>query len=102
VLAFGLVRGLALVEGTLHEPIALLPSALLPLVLLGAESLLLFAGTRLVLDSALADGWLKPFGALSQQSMQQQSARYSITEQSLQILVDQTAEYDRRLTKSYS
>ena len=65
VLAFGLVRGLALVEGTLHEPIALLPSALLPLILLGAESLLLFSGTRLVLDSALADGWLKPFGALS-------------------------------------
>ena len=65
VLAFGLVRGLALVEGTLHEPIALLPNALLPLILLGAESLLLFAGTRLVLDSALAGGWVKPFGALS-------------------------------------
>ncbi|XHX80112.1 MAG: hypothetical protein RBJ76_09355 [Stenomitos frigidus ULC029] len=65
VLAFGLVRGLALVEGTLHEPIALVPSTLLPLALLGAESLLLFAGTRLVLDSALASGWVKPFGALN-------------------------------------
>ncbi len=65
VLAFGLVRGLALVEGTLHEPIALLPGTLLPLALLGADSLLLFAGTRLVLDSALADGWVKPFGALN-------------------------------------
>ena len=65
VLAFGLVRGLALVEVTLHESIALVPSALLPLVLLGVESLLLFAGTRLVLDSALADGWVKPFGALN-------------------------------------
>jgi hypothetical protein len=65
VLAFGLVRGLALVEGILHEPIALLPSALLPLVLLVTESLLLFAGIRLVLDSALAGGWVKPFGALA-------------------------------------
>jgi hypothetical protein len=65
VLAFGLVRGLALVEGILHEPIALLPSALLPLVLLVTESLLLFAGIRLVLDSALAGRWVKPFGALA-------------------------------------
>lgn len=65
VLAFGLVRGLALVEGILHEPIALLPSALLPLVLLVTESLLLFAGIRLVLDSALAGGWVKPLGALA-------------------------------------
>jgi hypothetical protein len=65
VLAFGLVRGLALVEGILHESIALLPSALLPLVLLVTESLLLFAGIRLVLDGALAGGWVKPFGALA-------------------------------------
>ncbi|MBW4692755.1 MAG: hypothetical protein KME27_13435 [Lyngbya sp. HA4199-MV5] len=59
VLAFGLVRGLALVEGRLYEPISL-PA----LVIVGIESLLLFAGIRLVLDKALAAGWLKPFGLL--------------------------------------
>lgn len=60
VLAFGLVRGLAQVEGKLDEPIALLPS-----VMLGAESLLLFTGARFVLDTALWEGWVKPFGALT-------------------------------------
>lgn len=59
VLAFGLVRGLALLEGHLHEPIAFQP-----LVILGLESLLLFASARLVLDRALGSRWLKPFGLL--------------------------------------
>jgi hypothetical protein len=60
VLAFGLVRGLTQAEGKLDEAIALLP-----LVILGAESVLLFAGTRLVLDWVLRQGWVKPFGALT-------------------------------------
>jgi hypothetical protein len=60
VLAFGLVRALAIVEGRLQES-----PALLPLVILGGESLILFAGVRLVLDQALAAKWLKPFGSLS-------------------------------------
>lgn len=59
VLAFGLVRGLALAEGRLYEP-ASLPA----FALVGIESLLLFASIRLVLDRALAAGWLKPFGML--------------------------------------
>lgn len=59
VLAFGLVRGLAIAEEHLHEPIALLP-----LVALEIESLVLFASVRLVLEKALAAGWLKPFGSL--------------------------------------
>lgn len=57
-LAFGLVRALALVEGRLHEPIAVLP-----LVVLGGESLVLFAGVRLMLDHALTARWIKPFGS---------------------------------------
>ncbi|XGV95151.1 MAG: hypothetical protein ACAF41_20680 [Leptolyngbya sp. BL-A-14] len=60
VLAFGLVRALALVEGRLQES-----PALLPLLILGGESLILFAGVRLVLDQALAAKWIKPFGSLS-------------------------------------
>ncbi len=57
VLAFGLVRGLTQAEGKLDEA-----SALLPLVILGAESVLLFAGARIVLDWTLGQGWVKPFG----------------------------------------
>lgn len=60
VLAFGLVRGLAQAEGKLDESIALLP-----LVSLGVESVLLFAGVRMVLDWTLFQGWLKPFGTLT-------------------------------------
>ncbi len=58
VFAFGLVRGLALVEGRLDEPMVLQT-----LVSLGLESLLLFASVRFVLDGALVAGWLKPFGS---------------------------------------
>lgn len=57
VLAFGLVRGLAQVEGKLDTSIALVPLALLVV-----ESLLLFMGVRLILDGALWGGWVKPFG----------------------------------------
>ena len=60
VLAFGLVRGLTQAEGKLDDAIGLLP-----LVILGAESVLLFAGARIVLDWTLAQGWVKPFGVLT-------------------------------------
>ncbi|MBW4578709.1 MAG: hypothetical protein KME42_03935 [Tildeniella nuda ZEHNDER 1965/U140] len=59
VLAFGLVRGLTQAEGKLDETIALLP-----LTILGIESVLLFAGARIVLDWTLANGWIKPFGMM--------------------------------------
>ena len=59
VLAFGLVRGFTQAESKLET------IALLPLVILGAESVLLFAGARLVLDWTLFQGWVKPFGALT-------------------------------------
>jgi hypothetical protein len=56
VLAFGLVRGLAQVD---------VGSALAqqgwPFVSALAESLLLFAAARAVLDLALQNGWIKPF-----------------------------------------
>ncbi|MEB3886289.1 hypothetical protein [Lyngbya sp. CCY1209] len=56
VLAFGLVRGLAIAEAglTRGEP---LPQ----LVLGGTESLLMFAGTAIVLDFALRRRWIAPF-----------------------------------------
>jgi len=60
VLAFGLVRGLAIADGKFREP-----SALLPLLVLGTESMLLFAGARVLLDWALLSGWIKPFGVLT-------------------------------------
>ena len=60
VLAFGLVRGLTQAEGKLDDAIALLP-----LVILGAESIFLFAGARLALDWTLAQGYIKPFGVLT-------------------------------------
>lgn len=60
VLAFGLVRGLTQAEGKLDETIALLP-----LIILGIESVLLFAGVRIVLDWTLVRGWIKPFGMLT-------------------------------------
>lgn len=56
VLAFGLVRGLAQVEGQ-----ALTQRALVPALWMLAESLLVFAIARLVLDWALSRGWLQPF-----------------------------------------
>lgn len=58
VLAFGLVRGLAQLDVGLNFQGTLLPFAVLAL-----ESLLLFAFARLVLDQALQQGWVKPFGA---------------------------------------
>ncbi len=56
VLAFGLVRGLATPEVTdnLGENLGLLS-------LIGIESLICFAFTRLSLDLAISQGWLKPF-----------------------------------------
>lgn len=56
VLAFGLVRGLAQLQATLdwNRP----P---LPYVLMVVASVTLFAITRIVLDWALGQGWVKPF-----------------------------------------
>ena len=53
--AFGLVRGLALVEMSWPQAH---PALLIGLV---AESFLLYGGIRLVLDWAFARGWLRPF-----------------------------------------
>jgi len=60
VTAFGLVRGLAQIEMGLNTSSTLLPS-----VVLGAESILLFVVARIVLDWALYQHWVKPFGLLS-------------------------------------
>ena len=58
VLAFGLVRGLAQVDIGLH-----VPGAIWPFVVLGLESVVLFAIARLVLDGAIDQGWVKPFNS---------------------------------------
>lgn len=55
VLAFGLVRGLAQVDVSLNCPGAFWSSAVL-----GAESILLFAIARFVLDWAIDNSWVKP------------------------------------------
>lgn len=56
VLAFGIVRGLALVEATPD-----LISSFWVLLVLGIESILYFTTARLVLDWAIRRHWLKPF-----------------------------------------
>lgn len=56
VMAFGLVRGLAQVDVGAQAQFS--PLTLVMMVL---DSVLLFAGLRLVLDWAIAQGWLKPF-----------------------------------------
>lgn len=57
VLAFGLTRALAQMDIGLT-----LEATPWTVVLLAAESLLMVGSDRLVLDWALAHGWLKPFG----------------------------------------
>jgi hypothetical protein len=54
--AFGLVRGLAQAEASLHQVRDLLPAAIAV-----GESLVLLTFVRLALDWALGRGWLKPF-----------------------------------------
>ena len=54
--AFGLVRGLALVEMGVHSSLTVYALGLLIL-----ESLVLFSGVRLILDWAISAKWLKPF-----------------------------------------
>lgn len=56
VFAFGLVRGLAQVDVGLN-----FPNAFWSFVLMGGESLLLFAIARLTLDFAIRNSWVKPF-----------------------------------------
>lgn len=56
VLAFGIVRGLALVEATPD-----LIGSFWVLLVLGMESILYFTTARLVLDWAIRKQWLKPF-----------------------------------------
>jgi hypothetical protein len=58
VMAFGLVRGLAQLEAGLQAQITLLPA-----VVLLTESVVLFTIARLVLDGAIAQGWVKPFAS---------------------------------------
>ena len=55
MVAFGLVRGLALVEMSWQQAH---PALLIGLV---GESFLLYGGIRLVLDWAFDRGWLRPF-----------------------------------------
>lgn len=56
VLAFGLVRGLA------QSDIAIATqSSIVPGFVLASESVLLFAIARLILDGAIAQGWLQRF-----------------------------------------
>ena len=59
VLAFGLVRGLALVDVGLRSQDSLWPYAVL-----GVESLLMFAIARFALDAAIQGGWVKPFESM--------------------------------------
>lgn len=56
VMAFGLVRGLAQVDVGVQAQVPPIP-----LVMMVLDSVLLFAGLRLGLDWAIAQGWLKPF-----------------------------------------
>lgn len=56
VLAFGLVRALAQID-TGWTPL----TPLLPFIVLGLESLLLFAAARILLDWAICQRWVKPF-----------------------------------------
>ncbi|MBW4518534.1 MAG: hypothetical protein KME16_02210 [Scytolyngbya sp. HA4215-MV1] len=58
ILAFGLVRGLAQVDRVLVDQQSLLPCAIL-----GLESILLFMVARVGLDTALQQGWIKPFAS---------------------------------------
>ena len=55
VLAFGLVRGLALVEGNFNL------AALLSLIILVMQSIICFAIARLILDLAISRKLIKPF-----------------------------------------
>ena len=56
VLAFGLVRGLTLVEVGLSDS-----RSVLPFVVLGVESILWFGFAAFFLDTAMQLGWIKPF-----------------------------------------
>lgn len=60
VLAFGLVRGLGQVDVGLKFQ----QSLLWPFVVLGVESILLFAIARFTLDWAISNGWVRPFKGL--------------------------------------
>lgn len=55
VLAFGLVRGLALIEGNSID------FELLPMLFLVVQSIICFAVARLILDGAIARKLIKPF-----------------------------------------
>ncbi len=57
VFAFGLVRGLAEIEGRLNDL-----TDILPLGVVGIESLLLFGVAGGVLNWAIQQGWVKSFG----------------------------------------
>lgn len=68
VLAFGLVRAMALADGELVRhlvlPLGLNMYEVAQVGVLGLESLMLFAIARWVLDGCLTQGWIHPFQGL--------------------------------------
>lgn len=63
VMAFGLVRGLAEID-QIWPTLQPQWSAMLPVL----ESVLIFAIARILLDIALASGWVRPFGLLADEA----------------------------------
>lgn len=60
VFAFGLVRGLAEVDGRLNDLTDIFPH-----LIIGGESLLLFGVAGIVLNKAIQQGWVKSFSSSS-------------------------------------
>lgn len=58
VFAFGLVRGLAQVEVGLSNL-----NTVVPVAVMASESILMFAVARVLLDTAIARHWVKPFSS---------------------------------------
>lgn len=63
IMAFGLVRALGQIDGGLSLTPGKMPatSDIWPFAVAGIESIVLFVVTGVVLDWAIAKGWLKPF-----------------------------------------
>lgn len=63
-LAFGLVRASAQLEVGLSEGISIFPPQhLWPFVVMGVESVAMFATATLILDCAYQCGWIQPFNS---------------------------------------
>jgi hypothetical protein len=61
VWAFGLVRGLSQIEVGWHGEVAVAPY-----LILASESVFCFAVGAISLNTAISQGWLKPFGLISE------------------------------------